>query len=130
MEKSEVTVKYGDPRYIFELGWHDEAKKDYLIVKDYKLKSEVMNARAKGVTIYELIDIYGGVDNVSEAFSKKENEALYADVSQFPEMASDDSYLAFEAQLKGLQAKLDELKKPTPTEEKADQVEKGGAEEK
>lgn len=123
MENKEKIPEYGDPRYIFTLAWHDEAKKDYLIIKDYKLKDEVMNARAKGTTIYELIDIYGGVDNVTEAFSAK--DAVYGDTTAIPEMANDESY---NLMLQQLQAKLDELKAQQPTQNES--VEKGGAEEK
>lgn len=123
MEKNDAIPKYGDPRFIFTLGWHDEAKKDYLVVVDYKKKNEVMNARAKGTTIYELIDIYGGVDNVSEAFSAKDN-AVYADVSNMPEFANDVSYQAI---MEEIAAKVAELqkKKEESTPKVDDNLEKG-----
>lgn len=127
MEKSNVAPKYGDPRYIFTLKWHDQEKRDYLIVADAQPRSEVMAARAKGTTVYELIDIYGGVDAVSEAFSAKNEEMLYQDTTGIPEMCSDDAYAPIIAQL---QAQIDELKTKTATAVTPPAEEKGGTEEK
>lgn len=127
MEKSNVTPKYGDPNYIFTLKWHDQEKRDYLIVADAQPRSEVMAARAKGTTVYELIDIYGGVDAVSEAFSAKNEEMLYQDTTAIPEFCSDDAYAPF---IERLQAQIDELKNKTATILNPSTEEKGGTEEK
>jgi len=124
MEKNEKIPQYGDPKYVFTLGWHDINLRDYLVVTDYKLKSEVMNARAKGTTVYELIDLYGGVDNVSEAFSAKNEASLYGDGTLYPEFGNDESYAAA---LLDLQSQIDRLKAANNT---ITAEEKGGAEEK
>lgn len=126
MEKSENIPQYGDPKYIFTLGWHDEKLRDYLVVVDYKKKDEVMAARAKGTTVYELIDIYGGVDEVSAAFSNKQNAAVYGDVSNLPEFANDESYNNLVEQLNTLTKQVEEMKQKQIDEPTA----KGGAEEK
>ncbi|QCS36637.1 hypothetical protein [Capybara microvirus Cap3_SP_550] len=115
--------EYGTPGYIFELAWHDEAKKDYLVVVDAKPEVEVMNARAKGVTPYDLISTFGGIDEVTQAFASKEASAVYADVSGVPEFASDDVYDSVIARLKAdiaayeaSHAKTDESSKETAEE--------------
>lgn len=126
MEKNDQIPQYGDPKYIFTLGWHNEKERDYLVVVDYKKKDEVMAARAKGTTIYELIDIYGGVDEVSVAFSNKQNAAVYGDVSNLPEFANDESYNNLVEQIKTLTKQIEDMK-PKQIDEPAV---KGGAEEK
>lgn len=84
--------EYGTPGYQFELQWHDAKVKDYLIVTGCKKISEIMNARAKGTTVYEIIDMYGGIDEVTAAYAGNENKAVYADVSNVPEFADDSAY--------------------------------------
>lgn len=128
MEKHDNIPEYGDPKYIFTLGWKDESKKDELVVIDYQLKSEVMNARAKGTRVYELIDIYGGVDKVSEAFSAK-NNGVYADVSNYPQFSNDEEMSPL---LEQLQKEIDDLKAKQAQQQAQQQpaFEKGGAEEK
>lgn len=91
--------------FIEVLRWHDEQAKDYLIVKEKHDRNEVMNARAKGVTPYELIALYGSVDNVAAAFP--ENGAFYGDASGIPEYV--DS--RFIEKLAELQATIDDIKK-------------------
>ena len=120
-ENKEIKVKklpeYGTPGYEFDVIWHDEAKRDDLIVADAKPFAEVMNARAKGTTIYEMIDQFGGIDNLTQVLAVKEAEAVYADVSDVPEMANDAEYAGV---LKKLQAQIDELKKSSKVEEKVE----------
>ncbi|QCS36156.1 hypothetical protein [Capybara microvirus Cap1_SP_142] len=99
------TIKYGDPLYMFDLKWHDEKEMDYLMIVGVKPYCEAIEARAKGVTPYELIDTYGGIDNVETVLPVK---GQYLDVSEMPEIGND---LAYEQALNTLQAKLDELKK-------------------
>ena len=89
----------------------------YKIVADAKPFAEVMNARAKGTTIYEMIDQFGGIDNLTQVLAVKEAEAVYADVSDVPEMANDAEYAGV---LKKLQAQIDELKKSSKVEEKVE----------
>lgn len=85
-------VPYGTPGYTFELSWHDERLKDYLVVTGCTKTKDIMKARAKGSTIYEIIDMYGGIDEVTAAYSVKEAQAVYADVSDVPEFADDSAY--------------------------------------
>lgn len=74
--------------HFVELGWNDPEKKDYLVIVSSKPFKEVMAANAKGTTIYELIDLYGGVDGVQKAFPG--TSAMYGDASYMPEMFSPD----------------------------------------
>lgn len=74
--------------HFVELGWNDPEKKDYLVIVSSKPFKEVMAANAKGTTIYELIDLYGGVDGVQKAFPG--TSAMYGDASNMPEMFSPD----------------------------------------
>ncbi|QCS36273.1 hypothetical protein [Capybara microvirus Cap1_SP_206] len=101
-------VHYGDPRYIFDIGWNDESKKDFLIIKGAQPFNEVMDKRAIGTTLYELIDRYGGVDECSAAFSEG---GVYADVVGTPEFGNNESYAAVLHQLKDQLSKLEEANK-------------------
>lgn len=83
---------YGTPGYIQILEWHDAQKRDYLVITSEQKESEVLAARAKGTTIYEIIDIYGGIDEVTAAYAGKEAYAIYDDVSDMPEFADDSAY--------------------------------------
>lgn len=83
---------YGTPGYTFTLAWHDEVKKDYLIVTNAVKTADIMNARAKGTTVYEIIDMYGGIDEVTAAYAGNEANAVYADASDVPEFAGDEAY--------------------------------------
>lgn len=107
-------IKYGDPKFIQSLSWHDYDKRDYLIVKDNQKRSDVMNARAKGTTVYELIDIYGGVDAVTEAFAGN-NNGVYGDSTNIPEMANEESY---QSMLNDLALKIKEMQEKASTTEK------------
>lgn len=122
MENNEVKKelpKYGTPGYTFDLAWHDESKRDYLVVVDAKKTSEIMNQRSKGTTIYDMINIYGGIDNVTAAFSDREREALFDDVSDMPEFGNDSEYTAL---VKRLQSQVDELSKKVNQSESKPEV--------
>lgn len=96
--------EYGTPGYIFDVRWHDERERDYLVVVDAKPENEVMNARAKGTSVYELIEMYGGIDEVENVFTDK---GVYADVSVTPQFGNDEEYVGI---INNLQAQLDALK--------------------
>lgn len=72
--------------YFIELGWNDPEKKDSLVIVSKKPFKEVMAANAKGTTIYELIDLYGGVDGVQKVFPG--TSSMYGDSTGVPEMFS------------------------------------------
>lgn len=90
--KEDGVIEYGTPGYTFELQWHDIAKKDELVVTGVHKTREIMNARAKGTTIYEIIDMYGGIDEVTAATQGQAEKAVYADVSDVPDFANDEAY--------------------------------------
>lgn len=69
-----------------ELGWNDPEKKDFLVVVSFKPFKEVMEANAKGTRVYELIDLYGGVDGVQKVFPG--TASMYGDCSGMPETFS------------------------------------------
>ena len=94
---------YNDKSLICDLSWHDEAKRDYLVVTNANKFKDVMNARAKGTTVYELINLYGGIDNVTQAFAER---GIYDDVSDVPEFGNDESY---EAIINRLQNQINQL---------------------
>lgn len=96
--------EYGTAGYIFDVRWHDEKERDYLIVVDAKPEREIMNARAKGTTVYELLDMYGGIDEVEKVFT---NKGVMADVSATPQFANDFEYQGI---INNLQKQLDEIK--------------------
>lgn len=86
-------IKISDEEYhklcqthFVELGWNDPEKKDYLVIVSYKPFKEVMEANAKGTRVYELIDLYGGVDNVEKVFPG--TSSMYGDCTGFPETFS------------------------------------------
>lgn len=102
--------EYGTPGYIFDVRWHDEKERDYLVVVDAKPESEVMNARAKGTNVYDLLEMYGGIDEVEKVFTSK---GVMADVSATPQFGNDDEYSGI---IYNLQKQLDELKAAKPVE--------------
>lgn len=105
MSNVEKKPVYGEDGKIYLLKWNDESKRDELLISDVLNEKEVMKARAKGTTPYELIKLYGGIDEVSTAFA---NKGVFADVSDVPEMQNDESYGPIMAKL---QAQVDEMKK-------------------
>ena len=83
--------------HFVELGWNDPEKRDYLVIVSSKPFKEVMEANAKGTRVYELIDMYGGVDNVSKVFPG--TNSMYGDCSDMPETFSPE-------QLENMAAKM------------------------
>lgn len=86
-------IKISDEEYqklikthFVELGWNDPEKKDFLVIVSSKPFKDVMAANAKGTTIYELIDLYGGVDGVQKVFPG--TSSMYGDCTGMPETFS------------------------------------------
>ncbi|QCS36135.1 hypothetical protein [Capybara microvirus Cap1_SP_137] len=67
------------------LRWHDEQEKDFLIVQEKNDYYKRTAAAAKGVTIYEMIQIYGSVDAAAAATGEVPASAMIdaSDVPQF-----------------------------------------------
>lgn len=102
-------IKLSDEQYqklckdhFVELGWNDPEKKDFLVVVSSKPFKEVMSANAKGTTIYELIDLYGGVDGVQKVFPG--TSSMYGDATDMPETFSPE-------QLENMAQKMNEYAK-------------------
>lgn len=86
-------IKINDEEYhklcqthFVELGWNDPEKRDFLVVVKAKPFKEVMEANAKGTRVYELIDLYGGVDNVEKVFPG--TSSIFGDCTDMPETFS------------------------------------------
>lgn len=97
-------IKQSDAKYhelskdnFVELGWNDPEKRDDLVIVSSKPFKEVMEANAKGTRVYELIDMYGGVDNVSKVFPG--TNSMYGDCTDMPETFSPE-------QLENMAAKM------------------------
>lgn len=110
-------IKLSDAQYqelckthFVELGWNDPEKKDFLVIVSKKPFKDVMAANAKGTTVYELIDMYGGVDGVEKAFPG--TSAMYGDASGLPETFSPE-------QLENMAAKMTEYAKMLKEKENA-----------
>lgn len=102
-------IKISDEEYhklckthFVELGWNDPEKKDFLVVVSSKPFKEVMEANAKGTRVYELIDLYGGVDGVEKVFPG--TASMYGDCSDIPETFSPE-------QLENMATKMNEYAK-------------------
>lgn len=97
-QKSEVQESYAEvvKFNIVTLAWKDPDKKDELIIKDKKPFKDEMAARAKGTTIYELIDAFcpskepdAVKERISSVFPEKPG-AHYGDYSKTPEFFNDE----------------------------------------
>lgn len=88
--------------HFVELGWNDPEKRDFLVVVSSKPFKEVMEANSKGTRVYELIDLYGGVDNVEKVFPG--TASMYGDCTGMPETFSPE-------QLENMAAKMNEYAK-------------------
>lgn len=109
-------IKESDKQYqklsedhFVELGWNEPEKRDDLVIKSSKPFKEVMAANAKGTTVYELIDMYGGVDGVERAFPG--TSAMYGDATDMPETFSPE-------QLENMAQKMNDYAKVLREQEK------------
>lgn len=104
--------------YIVTLEWHDVEKHDFLVVVDYKKESDVNGAAAKGITPYELIDLYGGPEEVLQQFPGKD-PSVYGDFTNTPEVLNE---YTLEELAKAINAKLarDKAKLDSENKEKED----------
>ena len=79
------------------LCWDDLDKKGNLVIQSKQPIKEVMAARAKGTTPYELIDLYGSAKGVSEAFPDRGGQ--YGDFSDVPEMFNQEAIDRIQAKM-------------------------------
>lgn len=111
-----------------------DAKRENLIVKDYEDLEEVMKERAKGVSIYEMIERYGDVELIpgygAETVKRSgdPDEPLTQcdqDLTDVPEFSTD----LFNAQLAAAEATIAaEQKKAQDAKKAAAEAEKAAAE--
>lgn len=111
-----------------------DAKRENLIVKEYEDLDEVMIERARGVSIYDMIEKYGAVDLIpgfgaqTVKRSGSPDEPLNQcdlDLTGVPEFSTD----VYNAQLAAAEARLsEELKKAEEAKKAAAEAEKAAAE--
>lgn len=111
-----------------------DAKRENLIVKEYEDLDEVMKERARGVSIYEMIEKYGDVELIpgygaqTVKRSGDPDEPLTQcdqDLTDIPEFTTD----LFNAQLAAAEAKIAaEQKKAEEAKKAAAEAEKAAAE--
>lgn len=123
-------IKLSDEEYqklikdhFVELGWNDPEKKDYLVIVSSKPFKEVMAANAKGTTVYELIDLYGGVDGVQKVFPG--TSSMYGDATDLPEMFSPEQLENMAEKMSEYAKLLKEQKGASPVAEEAKEDKKG-----
>lgn len=111
-----------------------DAKRENLVVKEYEDLEEVMKERAKGVSIYEMIEKYGDVELIPGYGAQTVNRSgdpdepltkCDKDLTGVPEFSTD----FFNAQLAAAEAMISaELKKAEDAKKAAAEAEKAAAE--